>query len=198
MSQIEEEQFAELVFPPVLTKHGFVERYAKGEFGNASPTFDKITDFLKEYEHLSGLFHIRNRVKGGPTWYDVPVSDVASTWERVCSSGLASPDNLYISAMAPTPLTTIQGEVFITRKGIQLYYSNVKAPMREALQTQAHEADGITSKGLLQHYMNPKSYDWLQVLFERYPEHVIEFSCYSICWGTLPGYNTVFWEIRQY
>lgn len=85
-----------------------------------------------------------------------------------------------------------------TDQGLYLYFSRVRKPMREALKERPEEATGIKALTLLRHYLNAKSYDWLEVLLERYPDHVIEFSAYDCNWGTLPGYNCVYWECRKY
>ena len=42
------------------------------------------------------------------------------------------------------------------------------------------------------------SVEWIYELLENYPDHVIEFNCFTEPWGTLPGYNVVFWEGRSY
>lgn len=42
------------------------------------------------------------------------------------------------------------------------------------------------------------SYDDLQVLFEEYPDHVVEFTCYDCFYGILKGRNSVIWEVRNY
>ena len=57
---------------------------------------------------------------------------------------------------------------------------------------------GLSATQILQAKMNDLSWQWLNYLLEEYPDHVVEFSCFSKCWGTVPGYNTVFWEVRRY
>lgn len=83
-----------------------------------------------------------------------------------------------------------------SEQGLQLFYSEVKKPMRDSLKEGGKQVTGVVASMTLRHFMNPKSYDWLQVLLDRYPYHVVEFSCYGVCWGTLIGYNTAFWEVR--
>lgn len=194
---------------PVNTKADFVRRYKSGEFGNASPTFDTPKEYLESGFHGSGLIHIRNRNRNsGNSYYDVPPEEFDTRWRMACEH--APPDSYYISMMAPTEKTIIQGELQYTNSarlcqgkkigdpGLEFYYTTVKKPMRYALQEESHTVDHITAKGLLQLYMNNKSYEWLKELLDRYPGHVIEFSVYSVEWGTIPGYNTVFWEVRNY
>jgi hypothetical protein len=71
--------------------------------------------------------------------------------------------------------------------------------MRIALQEGGQHAHGLRASGLIKQHLCPNSQEWLEMLLERYLEHVIEFSTYSRKWGTLwPSYNTVFWEVRAY
>lgn len=183
-------------FHPVRTKRDFVKRYAQGEFGNCSPTWNTLREFLNS-NYQGGLIHLRNRIAGGKTWYNVAPNDVDLYWREALSSGL-SPDQLYISAMAPTEKTIIQGEVYRTETGLNLFYSRVKKPMRDALAEESHTVTGSVAQKFLEHYLCSNSYEWMQTLFERYPEHVIEFSTYDCYWGTVPRHNTCFWEIRLY
>lgn len=190
-------------FEPVLTKSDFVQRYTAMEFGNSSPTWDSLDhmqeDFGNSFQLLNDpdqLWHIRNRIKGAKTWYNVPGVQLPDAWVKACEQ--FQPSQLYISAMAPTKLTTIQGEVQRGYNGLEFTFTTVKKPMRNALAEDTRLATGLIAKLLLDAYLNPVSRDWLNVLLDRYPNHVVELSCYSKCWGTLPGYNTVFWEVRSY
>lgn len=188
-----------LKFPPVLTKLDFVRRYAAGEFGNQPKTWQTIEEF--EASNFQGLVHIRNRIKGGQTWYDVPAKEARALWDKLIDNARANrvdPKTLYISAMGPEPYKIFQGEVQRGVWGYDLYFNTMALPMRQVPINQWMSTQGVIALVLLQKYLCPRSYEWMQVLFNRYPEHVIEFSTYSIEWGTLPGYNTVFWEVRKY
>lgn len=197
-----------ITFPPVLSKADFVNRYKVGEFGNASPTWDNLEDWFKDcctnmgsikVGEDSQLYHVRSRVKGAPTFYDLKWGGVLSTWKQINGG------EYYISAMAPTAKTLVQGEVCqvshndLYKPGVVgLHYTTVAKPMREALAECSYQIYGIEALSILRKYMNAKSLDWLNELLNRYEHHVVEFSVYSVKWGTLPGYNTVFWEVRNY
>lgn len=188
-----------LEFPPVITKRDFVERFDQGEFGNKLPTWDCIDSLVCDYS--SGkvadvdLVHIRNRIAGGRTWYNVPMKYVGDVYRsEVIASGLA-PHQVYFSLMAPTARTLFQGEVMQSEHSLELYWTNVAKPMRDALAERAYRDSGIIAVSLLRYYLDAPSFDWLQALLERYPGHVVEFSAYSVCCGTL-GLNTIFWEVR--
>ncbi len=100
--------------------------------------------------------------------------------------------------MAPTPLTTFQGEVQQSQRHLDLLFTCVAKPMRQALEEFQRNVVGYEAEAYLRKYMNPISYEWLNILLDRYKGHVIEFSCYAQNWGTIPGFNTVWWEVRNY
>lgn len=185
----------EKIYPPVLTKRDMVRRYGRGEFGNRAPTWMTLAEF--QSSKYRGLVHIRNRVAGGPTWYNIPESEVTAEWIKLVESGISA-DSLYLSGMAPHHLGTIQGEVMRSTDYLTLRYNTQKLPMREGFSVENLQATGSVALILLRYYMNDPSYEWLNVLLDRYPEHVVEFSCFSCCWGTVPRHNGVIWEVRNY
>jgi len=184
-------------YKPVLTKADFERRYRLGEFGNHSPTWESFDEFWASRPWPNRLYHLRNRVIGGATYYNVPGYIVGSMFQRAVEEGV-NPKDIYVSEMAPTDRTTFQGEVMRGVWGLELTYTHEKLPMRDALKLSTRTARGIIGVCLLRQFMCPNSYDWLQVLLDRYPDHVVEFSCYDTNWGTLPNFNTVFWEVRKY
>ena len=181
------------VYPPILNKRQFVREYSRGTFGNRAPTWNNLAEF--QVSRFMGLVHIRNRVAGGPTWYNIPYKEVAKEWYKLIKSGIKA-DSLYISGMAPHHLGTLQGEVMRSTDYLTLRYNTQKLPMREGFSIEDKQVTGTTAVAMLRYYMNDLSWEWLNVLFERYPEHVIEFSCFDTCWGSLPRYNTLYWEVR--
>ena len=183
---------------PVLTKKDFVRRYNCGEFGNASKTWQTYRDWSNDDDRRKGLYgnlyHWRNRSGGQKSFYNLPDVDVAHKFLYELEE---DDSGWYISAMAPHTCNLLQGEVQLSPTRYDLVYSTAQdIPMRDALASASRYATGLKAESLLRTCLNPVSYDWLQILLERYPEHVVEFSAFSKCWGTLPGYNTVFWEVR--
>lgn len=174
------------MYPPVLTKADFVRRYKAGEFGNHAPTWNTVKEL--EESGYKGEVHLRNRVAGGATFYNLSVRMAVHLWK-------GKERGYYCSGMAPHQYNLVQGEL---QDGNITFTTEVGLPMREALAKRTQHARGIIANILLQQFMCPNSWEWLQVLLYRYPGHVIEFSTFSRNWGTLPNYNTVFWEIRLY
>lgn len=179
-------------YPPVLSKADFVRRFMAHEFGNKGPNWDTLEELVKS--GYKGLVHVRSRQAGGPGWYNVLPEDVG----KVINLHHCTAKSHYLAGMAPTEQTLFQGEVQQTERGLDLFYSTVPKPMRDSLKEGGVQAYGTMAVALLRHYLCPKSLDWMYVLFERYPLHVIEFSTYGCNWGTVPGMNTVIWEVRRY
>lgn len=189
-------------YAPVNTKQEFAHRYILGEFGNASPTWEDVVAFgiCRALGAFSpeDRFHLRNKEKGGSTYYGLDIKTLMAMWQYI-----KDPSRWYCSLMAPMDLAIFQGEVMQAdantgRCGLDLTYTTVAKPMRDALAQEQLYAHGLQAAALLQKYMCPNSLDWLNELLVRYPGHVVEFSVFSKNWGTLPNFNTVFWEVRNY
>lgn len=187
---------------PVLTKRDMVERYRMGEFGNHSPTWNTLVDWWTEepvpWTRYGRMFHIRNRVAGGPTFYNVDAGVLSQCWGEIARD-CGGEKNLYISAMAPHEHNLLQGEVWDGPGGLYLHGSyEIGVPMRDALAVSAFDCTGLEARMRLRQVFNDLSWEWLQWLIAEYEDHVIEFSAFSQCWGTVPGHNVVIWEVRRY
>lgn len=194
---------------PVRTKSDFSRRYRAGEFGNAAPGWDTVDEFLaygrREFGTgpANGIYHLRNRLTaGGVGYYHLSWSAAVARWLEQKDRG-----GWYCAEQVPEEVQrtlTLQGEVQQAipgtgRIGLELYYSTVPKVMREALHERAEQTHGLKALGLLRAALCPNSYEWLLELLDRYPGHVVEFSTFRKCWGTLfPRYNTIFWEVRLY
>lgn len=183
---------------PIRNKRQFVELYKQGVFGNASPTWDTFQEYWDS--GYKGLIHFRNRITAHQTWYNVQRCD-AQRLILAIKGGLfdgLDESHLYFSAMAPHHLNLLQGEVMRTHEGLYLRYSTERdKPMRDVLfEDGSKHAYRSVALMLLQATMNVDSYEWLMALLDWYPDHVVEISVFDKCWGTVPGHNTVFWEVR--
>jgi len=174
---------------PVLSKRDFVRRYSAGEFGNAALTWDNVASYLSS--SYQGLVHLRSRQKGESTLYN-------QSREQVNTRYYKPGEDWYVSGMCPHHRGTIQGEVQQGLWGLDLTWTTGKLPMRQALASHSNYSQWLKATNLLRCSMNDLSYRWLQWLFEAYPNHVVEFTCLNTCWGTVPGHNTIFWEVRKY
>lgn len=169
----------------MLNKHDFARRFATGEFGNMTPVWLTLEEYLAS--GYQGEVCLRSRIPGAPTYYSLSTVD-------------SIPPNYYLSAMIPRDVEAklvIQGEV-LRGPMLSLTYTTVAKPMKIALAEETKHVELVAAMLLLQHTLNFHSYKWLMKLLTRYPDHVVEFSTYSVEYGTVPGHNTLFWEVRQY
>lgn len=192
-------------FPPVLTKTDFVRRFEEGEFGNRSPTWKSLRDFYVALEEgvgetvdLRGTYHLRNRIKGGKSWYDLKPFEVLEMARKVVNWQEATEESLYVAEMCPTSKTILVGEVFRGVGGLNLSYRTEAVTMRQAQAMGFKFSKGYVAKVILQHKMDNDSYEWLEYLLDTYEDHVVEFTTLSTCWGVVPRCNTLFWEVRKY
>jgi hypothetical protein len=179
----------------IRSKSEFVYWFQKGIFGNKTQNWDTYDEF--QQSGYQGLVHIRNRIAGAKTWYNVPACDVFYEMRQIIAHGEAEEKNLYLAAMAPTAETTFQGEVFRSEQGLAVYYSTVPKPMRESLAEGGKQIMGLTAKLFLEHYLDLVDYDWIQELLDRYDGHIVEFSVYNTRCGTL-NRRCIIWECRLY
>ena len=108
--------------------------------------------------------------------------------------------DFYFNESAPDIDLTIQGEyVFDRIEESVLFYSTDQGKMRDCLARSGKTLMGYGPiRKILRTYMNDESFsEWVRLKHE-YPAAVIEFSCYSRELGSLPGRNTIFWEVRNY
>jgi hypothetical protein len=163
-----------------------------GRFGNKTRSWSTFDELWQS--GYRGLVHIRNRIAGAATWYNVPFERVLWTLHNVCK--LSQPiESLYYAEMAPTAETIVQGEVMRGLNGLELTCSFVVAPMREALLRETKIAQGLRATMVLSHFLDPGDCDWIQELLAEYPGHVIEWSHYRIPCGTL-NRRCIIWEVR--
>lgn len=200
--------------PPVRTKRDHSTRYLASEFGNHSPSWSTPNELLyhgnncPSTEPVPRLFHLRNRsIAGGTTYYNLSWSIAIAKWLEQSSK-----EDWFVSQMVPPGVEntiTIQGEIFRTPDqrtgyvpsegpcGLQLFYSHLPLPQRQALQKDGRTAYGIMADILLRRYLDPGDREWLLELLDEYPGHVVEFSSYGRRWGTEMK-RTVIWECRLY
>jgi hypothetical protein len=189
---------------PVRSKRDFVRRFAAGEFGNRTPTWDtpeQLHQFYMGYTirglRVPGLYHLRNRTAGGQTYYGLQWDECLIRWRTE-----NDPSGWYVGQMIPDDLEKtllLQGEVYRSEYGLALYYSTVPKPMRPSLLEGGTQVYLEAARSLLRWALNNASYEWLEYLLDAYPNHVVEFSAYPRPYGTLyPTYNTIIWECRRY
>lgn len=169
-----------------------------GAFGNTIPDWLSIDDVARS--GFRGQVALRSFTPGFKTVYFVDQSDLT----RVLADAQHRypGQQFYWSGMTSDDHMTLQGEFvdgmsrgsFVHRN---LTYSTVKKPMKVAFGERTQYAHGAAAELILRTAMDTPSHEWFMALRERYPDAAIEFSCWCVPLGTL-GWNTVFWEVRDY
>jgi hypothetical protein len=93
---------------------------------------------------------------------------------------------------------SIQGELSYIHGQLEFYYTFNQAYMRQALKEDGKRAIGLEALYLLKQHLNESSFEDIQDLLQRFPNHVIELTCYKECLGWSKGRNYVIWEVRYY
>lgn len=187
----------------ILSKTLSVEMFGRGEFGNRLRQWNSIQACVKSgYKGKVALRYKDKKGGGGPCKYNIPIEHAAHELIQLCLSNVQwNPNYFYVNEMGPDSKITLQGEFYDNAPswgGYYLLYSTVGKAMREALAINRSHHYGNGSLLILKQVMSRDSYEDFELLRNLYPDHVIEFSCYSINLGSLPRRNTIFWEVRKY
>ena len=190
------------------TKPEFYERWERGEFGNKIVSFPSWHDFLcraYSWEDIKKVkISIRYKEAGSPYHVDgVEIYDVGTCLHEFQRMG-ADPNKFTFNETAPDDHLTMQGEM-VRLDTWYLDYSLVKKAMRPALREARQRAKGRAALAILRQYTNDNSYQMIMDLFDKYDTGtdvlqgtIVEFSCYDIYLGNMPGHNTIIWEVRDY
>lgn len=182
----------------ILTKRESTDCYKEGIFGNHLRQWDTPEQALAD---CSSELMIRYRGKGssGPAVACATAKSVKNWWHLLTRvQGFAAKD-LYVSERCPDHKLTFQGEICEAPHvgGYSLHWSQEKTFARQALQQMGgHHRQGPGAKLMCKQFMDRDSYDELLNLFDAYPLHTVEFSCFSLRLGNLRR-NTIFWEVRN-
>jgi len=179
---------------PLRSKRDSYDLLMRGLLGNTLrfwSSFDEVRD--SAYRGSVSMRYV-----GGSRFcaYDVPFSRISRVQKKWIAAG-ARKELIHFNESAPDDHLLIQGELMRGSLGLHLFYSSEKKKMREALKDGKH-AKGLTAKLFLEHFLIPPSYDDMNLLLDSFPDHVVEFSTYSFCLGSMPRRNTVIWEVRAY
>jgi len=180
----------------ILNKRTMFALYWKGEFGNKLQVWPTLEELRSSgYTGLLGLRYA-GATGGGRCEYHIPLERVAERIDAWVRDG-ADRNLISLWEMAPHERAILSGEVILSVRGWELYFSREKTPMRQALTAAPEYAHGLTALLILKATLDPASYDDLMELFETYPDSAVEFSSFETalgdCWR-----NTIIWEVRNY
>ena len=178
-----------------MSKRDFYLRYSRGEFGNRPCSF--IGPSCVEDAKKSGIKAVGIRVQVPSGRFDpyVPLDDVEDRIKSFMHDGYRK-ELIELSEMQDDDKIILQGYLTLGPE-LTLEYSCQKTQMRAAMRGST-QIRGLSANLLLKSIMCPVSWDWLQYLLNyRGNNVVIELSIYSCPVGIL-GWNTIFWEVRDY
>lgn len=178
----------------IISKRQCSELFAQGLFGNYVRQWSNLQDV--KYSGYKGLLVFRTRASGGGgrTIYDLTVEsakDVSFDPQVNYFNEQLNDQHKHV---------TFQGEIYRSIRGLELRYSMVNLPMRDALKDHPQHAHGLLPLLLLKQFCCPSGYDCIMELLDVYPDHVIEFTCFDTPCGALAdrGWSTIIWEVRSY
>lgn len=179
----------------VETKSEFYKLNEAGVFGNRFRTWNTVEEVLQS--GFPGPVGIRYKEPGSPFCHHSIVirmlKEVVEIWE---AQG-ADINKMSFTEGGPDHLLLVQGELMYTHMGWYFFYSTEKVWMRAALQS-GKSAYGLAAIDLIHRTTSLASYEDLRLLFEMFPDAIVEFSTYSKNVGILPRRNTIIWEVRDY
>jgi hypothetical protein len=168
----------------------------QGLLGNTLRIWDSYEEILKD--KYIGNVSIRHGKEINTRFYkyNINVNEVPRLLKGWKRQGLHIGD-LRFNEAAPDHLLLIQGAVTESTELI-LDYSTKKRVMQKDAMEHPTCAVGLTAQIILQHFLDPSSYEDMRTLLYNFPDHVVEFSTFNCCLGFILGRNTVFWEVRRY
>jgi len=178
----------------IKDKAQMYEMLRAGLFGNTLRTWDTEEAYLAS--GYKGRTSLRCKQPGITFRHGLSHEEVLVA-SRECFEG-CEPKEFIFCESAPDWAVIIQGEVQRTWGGLTLTWSQAKSNNREAMRNGPAQSYGLKAKLLMMEFMDPASYEDVMELLELYQDHVVEFSTFSVSLGSIPGRNTVIWEVRNY
>lgn len=193
----------------IANKRQMYAALERGDFGNTIPMWTSAALWElsqttsahvfapRQFRVDSPLYWgVRSMTPGGPCRLYCPRGEVVSTFYRFQRAG----HDAQISVMVDAFLTVTSWMQIWRDSPTGLHIECITNPPRgaswRALMPSAPSYTGIRAQTMLRTLLNGNSYDDLEALFELYPDHVIELSTLSRCYGTLPNRNAIIWEVR--
>ena len=182
----------------IRSKAQFFDLWKKGVLGNRTLLWDTL-DEARRHKPALNRFGFREIGKaGGGSW---ALAETVIAAINIDYDWAFQGKRYIIDGSVPNDHSTLQGEICRTYRGFESYLAVGYGlpPMRRTMAAGMHKHRGyLESLALVERFMDPSSRDDLDALLELYPEATIEFTCFDIDVGVIPGRNTIFWETRNY
>jgi hypothetical protein len=183
----------------IPTKSASYRLYHGGEFGNKLRTWDSLVSVVSS--GFSGKIVMRYKGANGGAIYPrlgehLNLNEAAAAVRSWIAAG-AREDQIAYNEAAPDAALILQGEVMLSVEHVSLFWSAERTTMRRAM-NRGRQWEGLRALALLKERLFPSSWEDVNLLLERFPTAVIEFSAYRHAVGNIPGRNAVIWEVRDY
>ena len=178
----------------IITKRQNYELCHAGAYGNRVRQWASIEEWQASGYEGPLAMRVALEHGGGVKAFHVASENVEAT--ALLWGDFVRRDQIRLSEMADGR-RILQGQYANDFTG-EFFHTFETGPMPEALAKSHAYSFGLRSKLLMQAHMTSSSYADLEVLLERYPDHVFELSVWASCLGDTPGRNTIIWEVRRY
>lgn len=188
----------------IVSKRDMYDKSRRFEFGNVLGTWDWHS--FKEASE-QGTFGMRDKRPGSSPLFKrgFDREGVIRYVEDLLKRGKISPHDIVISN--DTSFTddrrTLQGEFWLEPgEGIALVFCKIggcdtcREEMRQptsSMQTKRR----TEAYAYMRTFMDDLSFDHAMEILRQYPDAVVEFTSFDVGVGLL-GWNTIFWEVRNY
>lgn len=179
--------------PAITSKREMYRLLTQGNFGNTIRQYATVSEWENDGGPALPWWGVRTKTPGGPCRLNCPAEEVTATALSF------APHEINISVMiSSVGNVTFLGELYDAPGGAILT-GREWPPQVHDWRTEMRSPStwvGAAVPLLLRRHLNPSSHEDLAALREAYPGHVYEFSCLSVCYGTVPGRNAIIWEVR--
>lgn len=179
----------------ITSKRQFYDLWQAGVLGNRPRTWECIEEAITFGATRIGFREIG---KAGGGKFELAESQpdalrIAKEWDR-------EGRRYNLDGGVPNDRVQLQGEVCRTIRGLEGFLAiRSGTHIRAALAAGLFKSYGsILTHAFLAHYMDASSRDDVDALLELFPDAAIEFACFPINVGVIPGRNTIIWEVRDY
>lgn len=183
--------------PVIENKIEMYKLYSRGLFGNRLRTWQTPQECIEDNPGCLLGMRYAGTTTNWPVKIDFRVRDLPALVTTVVSQGFDY-NMLRVSERSDDTLCLVNGEIYRSDRHFDLHYSTEKTWMRPALKTSPLYAKGYKAKAVMEHFLDPTSWDDIQDLMDIYPNHVVEFTAFSRNVGICPHRNTVVWEVRKH
>jgi hypothetical protein len=179
----------------IRSKREFYQLWEEGYLGNRTRLFHTLDEALASGASRVGF---REITQGGGKWERAERPEqIPEIYHRWVVDGKP----FIMDDGVPNHRSRMQGEMCRTFEGIQgvIALGYGLPPMRLSIAQGLHtQYARVAVRILMQQFMDPSSQDDIDILLDLYPDATIEFTCFDVNVGHLPGRNTMIWEVRNY